>query len=653
MTTTLLIAILTHLGPLEHQDSDEVLPPQSITTEGFDSIPGELERLLRPYRSSSGFGFGDWFSSYRQILVRAGAEPAGQVFSVVNPGAVPHRLTRFNGRVLGAVARPGHNQFVILYDRAGEERVQLALFDTKTGSIIRLTDGVSRHSTPVWSPEGQRLAFTSDARNQRDYDLYLIEPDSPNDSPQFVLPLQGLTTVEDWSADGRRVLIHSVDSSTGIQIYEIDLSKKNATLIAPRPEDWGVHSPASPRWEEDQESILMSVYRGGQYRELARLRLEPRAWESVGNFGDRDLETFQLSSNGRWLAVTVHDQGYSRLIILDPKSGTAIRRPPVPDGQITDLVYRPNAEELGFTLATPTGASHAYSYLLKTGVVVRWTRGRPGGPRFVVPPPPERFRYRTFDGRMIPAHITRPDTQRFKGPRPVLVDLHGGPRAQARPSFLGPDAYLISEFGMTLVVPNVRGSTGFGLAYMGLDDREHREDAVRDVGALLDWIETQPDLDPARVVLRGGSYGGYLVLASLVRFGERIAAGIDIAGISSFETLMADQPPLRLNLLRLEFGDERSPETQAFFRAISPLTHADQIKTPLLVVQGANDPRVPVREARQIVDAVRANGVPVWYLLASDEGHGYSRAENREFLRLTEAYFIYEHLRKSREQTLD
>jgi dipeptidyl aminopeptidase/acylaminoacyl peptidase len=281
-------------------------------------------------------------------------------------------------------------------------------------------------------------------------------------------------------------------------------------------------------------------------------------------------------------------------------------------------------------------------------VVVRWTRSLPGSTGVRIPDPPERFRYPSFDGREIPAFVYRPDPRRFPGPRPVLIDLHGGPQAQARPSFLGPDAYIVTELGMALIVPNVRGSSGYGISYLQLDDREHREDAVRDVGALLDWIARQPEYDPNRLVLRGGSYGGYLVLASLARFGDRITAGINLAGISDFETFMADQPPLRLDLLRLEFGDERDPNTQEFFQTISPLRRAEQITSPLLVVQGRNDPRVPVAEARQIVDAVRGNGVPVWYVLAENEGHGYSRAENLEFLRAVEATFLVEHLRQTR-----
>jgi dipeptidyl aminopeptidase/acylaminoacyl peptidase len=280
-------------------------------------------------------------------------------------------------------------------------------------------------------------------------------------------------------------------------------------------------------------------------------------------------------------------------------------------------------------------------------VLVRWTLGVPGGSTFTPPAPPDRFRFESFDGRQIPAFIYRPDPARFPGPRPVLIDLHGGPQAQARPSFLGPESYLMTELGLALIVPNVRGSSGYGLSYLRLDDGERREDAVRDVGALLDWIATQSDLDADRVAVRGGSYGGYLVLASLSRFGDRIAAGIDVAGISDFQSFMSDQPPLRLDLLRLEFGDERDPRVRSFFRDISPLRRADQISTPLLVVQGQNDPRVPVAEARQIVDAVRGNGVPVWYVLAQNEGHGFSRGENLEYLRAVEARFLIEHLRES------
>ncbi|WP_169976734.1 S9 family peptidase [Tautonia rosea] len=643
-----LTPLLWCLGLIAPTQLGQLNPPAAITTEGVPPISRTLERALAPYRTVPGFGFEGWLGDRRELLIRAGAAPSGQVFSVVTPGAPPQQLSRLSARLLGVEPRPGRNQFVVLYDTEGNESVQLALIDTRVGLIGRLTDGHSRHSEPRWSRDGRSLALTGDARNGRDFDVYLIRPDDPEPTPILLAEAEGLTTVEDWSPDDRSVVTVEVNAGHDVRVRTIDVESGASTVILPGPGTSGVHSPASPRWSANGESIFLTVYDGGEYRRLARLDLASGDLQILSDSIETDVESFAVADDGKTLAVTVHDDGYSSLRILDAETGKELARPDVPDGQIDSLSFRPGSNEVAFNLETPREPSQAYSVIVSTGVVVRWTRSLPGSTGVRIPNSPERLRYPSFDGREIPVFIFRPDPRRFPGPRPVLIDLHGGPQAQARPSFLGPDAYIVSELGIALVVPNVRGSSGYGLSYLQLDDREHREDAVRDIGALLDWIAHQPEYDPNRLVIRGGSYGGYLVLASMARFGDRITAGINLAGISDFETFMADQPPLRLDLLRLEFGDERDPNTQDFFRTISPLRRADQITSPLLVVQGRNDPRVPVAEARQIVDAVRENGVPVWYVLAENEGHGYSRAENLEFLRAVEATFLVEHLRKTR-----
>lgn len=628
--------------------ASDLASPPAIETEGVPPIPRELSRALAAYRSVPGYSFGGWLGGRREVLVRAGAAPAGQVFSIVTPGAPPHQLTGIAGRVLGCSPRPGRNQFALLYDVDGKEAVQIALFDTRSGEATRVSDGRSRHSEPCWSPDGRTLAATGDARNSRDFDLYLIDPDNRQGSPKLLAELGGLATVEDWSPDGSTLLVNEVDVSRGTRLLTIDARSGTPAVVFPRPDAPALHSPGDPRWAPDGRSIFLTLYDGGQFRRLARLDVESGRVSVLTGGIEADVESFTVAEQGDILAASIHDDGYSRLLILDAESGRVLARPEIPDGQISELAFRPGSTEVAFNLETTREPSQVYSLLSSSGVLVRWTLGAPGGSTFEPPAPPERFRYESFDGREIPAFVFRPDPARFPGPHPVLIDLHGGPQAQARPSFLGPESYLITELGLALVVPNVRGSSGYGLSYLRLDDGERREDAVRDVGALLDWVSGQPGLDADRVAVRGGSYGGYLVLAALSRFGDRIAAGIDIAGISDFQSFMSDQPELRLDLLRLEFGDEREPQVQRHFRDISPLRRADQITTPLLVVQGQNDPRVPVAEARQIVDAVRDNGVPVWYVLASNEGHGFSRGENLEFLRAVEARFLIEHLRRPR-----
>jgi dipeptidyl aminopeptidase/acylaminoacyl peptidase len=245
---------------------------------------------------------------------------------------------------------------------------------------------------------------------------------------------------------------------------------------------------------------------------------------------------------------------------------------------------------------------------------------------------PELIDYPTFDEvdgqpRRIPAFVYRPAGE---GPHPVIISIHGGPESQARPGFSSTYQLWIDRLGAAVVVPNVRGSSGYGKTYLKLDNGKLREDSVKDIGALLDWIATQPDLDASRVAVYGGSYGGYMVLASGVHFSDRLKAAVDIVGISNFVTFLENTQDYRRDLRRPEYGDERDPEMRAHLERISPLNNVERIRVPMFVVQGNNDPRVPVSEAEQMVAALREQGSPVWYMNALNEGHGFRKKENRD-----------------------
>ena len=239
-------------------------------------------------------------------------------------------------------------------------------------------------------------------------------------------------------------------------------------------------------------------------------------------------------------------------------------------------------------------------------------------------------RWKSFDGRAISGLLSQPP-ERFKGKRPVLIEIHGGPEAQAKFGFMGRYNYFTHELGMAIIEPNVRGSSGFGKTFLTLDDTFKREDSVKDIGALLDWIATQPELDASRVIVSGGSYGGYMSLAVSTHYADRIAGAIDEVGISNFVSFLNNTESYRRDLRRVEYGDERDPAMREFLEKISPLTNAHKITKPLLVIQGKNDPRVPFTEAEQIVARARANGTKVWYLRAENEGHGFARKENADF----------------------
>ena len=297
---------------------------------------------------------------------------------------------------------------------------------------------------------------------------------------------------------------------------------------------------------------------------------------------------------------------------------------------------------LGFTLMGPGRTGDAHTYDVRTGKLTRWTESEVGGlnaARFIEP---SLIRFETFDGRKIPAFYYRP---KGPGPFPVLVKIHGGPEAQARPYFDSFAQYLAVESGIAVLVPNVRGSDGYGKSYLLLDNGFKREDSVKDIGKLLDWIKTQKELDADRVGVFGGSYGGYMVLSSLVHYADRLRAGVDAVGISNFVTFLQNTKDYRRDLRRAEYGDERDAKMKAFLTKISPATNADKIKSALFVAHGANDPRVPLSETDQIVEAVKKQGQDVWYLVFKNEGHGFRKKENRDLFYLLTVLFFEKHLK--------
>jgi dipeptidyl aminopeptidase/acylaminoacyl peptidase len=310
---------------------------------------------------------------------------------------------------------------------------------------------------------------------------------------------------------------------------------------------------------------------------------------------------------------------------------------------IGGLRWHPNGRELGFTLSSARSPADVYSIEIETGKLERWTFSETGGLNPESFSEPELIRWKSFDGRMISGFLYQPPA-RFARPRPVMIKIHGGPEAQYRPGFLGADNYFLNELGVAIIQPNVRGSAGYGKTFLALDNGMKREDAVKDIGALLDWIGTRPDLDKERVMVTGGSYGGYMTLAVMTHYNDRVRCALEVVGISNFVTFLERTEAYRRDLRRAEYGDERDPQMREFLLRISPLTNAHKIRKPMFIVQGKNDPRVPASESEQMVAAIRDNGVPVWYLLAEDEGHGFAKKKNRDVQLAATVLFVEQHL---------
>ena len=609
----------------------------NLLTRGVPPLPAELLRELASYQNTRSAQLRDWLGDGMLVGTRFGNTT--QLHFVAAPLGMRRQLTFFGEPVGGAVARPESGDgFVFLKDVGGSEFYQLFWQPWRRGgggdSPRLLTDGKSRYIAPSWSPSGRLLGYSTTERNGADWDLHARDLDGERTVLQQG---QGVGwTILDWAADETRVLISRYVSVNESELYELRLASGERERLLPDV----TAAFGSARYGVDGSVFLISDL-GGEFRRLHRL--DRRTGRLVALTGDTpwDVESFAIARDGARLAFAVNEEGTSRLFALRLSDGGFIALPELPRGIVSGLRFHPDGDRLGFTFRSASTPSDVFSIDFRTRQLTRWTRSELGGLAPDKLAEPELVRYRSFDGLSIPAFVYRPPGP---GPHPVIVNIHGGPASQARPGFSPTTQFYLARLGAAVIYPNVRGSRGYGRTYLNLDNGRKREDSVRDIGALLDWIAQTPELDAERVAVVGGSYGGYMVLASLVHYGHRLRAGVERVGISNFVTFLTNTQPYRRDLRRVEYGDERDPAMRVFLDAISPLNRAAEIATPLLVSQGLNDPRVPASESEQIVAALEAHGVPVWYVLAKDEGHGFRKKTNRDYLQGVTALFLRKHL---------
>jgi len=334
----------------------------------------------------------------------------------------------------------------------------------------------------------------------------------------------------------------------------------------------------------------------------------------------------------------------SKLHLLDTETDKYRAVPGVPVGVLDNLKFHKNSRDLAFSVNSARSPSDVYSLDVKTGKIDRWTEGETGGLNATKFVEPKVVRWKTFDGKMISGLLYSPDASKFPGKRPVIVLIHGGPEGQSRPVFLGRNNYLLNELGIAVLLPNVRGSLGYGKTFSLLDNGFHRDDTYKDIGALLDWIQASDSLDSTRVMAMGGSYGGHMTWAVAAFYGDRIRCALPIVGMSNLVTFLEHTEAYRRDLRRVEYGDERDRQMRAYLEKIAPMNHLDAMHKPVFAVVGKNDPRVPWTESRQIVDKLKAQDTPTWFLMANDEGHGYAKKKNVDFLFNAEVMFVEQYL---------
>ncbi len=629
--------------PRREATTGDPLRPAAIVTSDVPSLSAKLVERMRRYQNVRSASFRGWSPDGQGMLIRTRFGNTAQLHLVGTPGGRRRQLTFFDEPVEGRFL-PGEHEGALLLSmsRGGDENNQVYVLRAHAGKNgYRLTDGRSRNDLGPVRNDGLFAIIHSTRRNGRDTDLFIADPQRPDRLTPLLRTSGEYWRAMDWSRDGSLLLINhyvSINESYPA-ILDVATGRKTAIPIpGSRPASYGAMTFAP-----DGQSAYVATDTNGEFRQLARIDLKTMKYEFLTEKLPWDVVSVTVEPELGLVAFTTNEDGASGLYLL---VGTTFRRYDLPLGIVSRVKFSPDGTRLGFTLSRPDAPADVWSMRLPDGRLTRWTYSEVGGldeDSFVVP---ERIRYKTFDGRAVPAYVYRPASASKRTPAAVLIHIHGGPESQYRPYFSPTDQFYLGELGIAVIRPNVRGSAGYGKTYVRLDNGLKREDSVKDIGALLDWIATQPDLDATRVAVYGGSYGGYMVLGSLVHYSDRLKAGIDIVGIASFETFLKNTKAYRRDLRRAEYGDERKPEMLEFFRRIDPVHNAARISTALLVAHGVNDPRVPFSEAQQIVPRVRANGQTVWTIYAENEGHGFRKKANRDYLYTVVARFLQEHLLK-------
>lgn len=641
----LLILLIVARLTVALAQNDVVSPAENLVVEGIPKIPVTLAEEINRYTEFRSAGLANWHPSKREMLISTRFADTSQIHLVKFPGGARTQLTFFKDSAGGASYQPTRGDyFVFSKGSGGNESYQKYRYDFATGAITLLTDGKARNTGGVWSNTGNEYAYESTRRNGEDVDIWVMNPADPKSDRMLAQLKGGGWGVYEFSPDDRQMLVGEGISATESYLWLMDKVTGNKTLITPKGEAEKVVYGAA-QFSKDGKGIYVTTDRESEFQRLAYVDLATKKYTYLTPSINWDVEFFALSWDGKTIGFITNEDGLSVLHMFDTARSKEMPAPKLPTGVIGALEWHKDNRDLGLGLVSARATFDTYSLDVKTGKIERWTESETGGINTQTFSLPEVVRWKTFDDRMISGLYYKPPA-RFSGKRPVIIDIHGGPEGQSRPWFQGENNYFVNELGIAVIQPNVRGSSGYGKTFISLDNGFLREGSYKDILSLLDWIKTRPDLDADRIMVTGGSYGGHMTLVVATFYADRIRCALDVVGPSNFVTFLENTSAYRRDLRRVEYGDERDPKMREFLNRIAPLNNADKIVKPLFVVQGGNDPRVPLSESQQIVRTVRKNGAPVWYLMAKDEGHGFAKKQNSDFQLYATVLFIKEYLLK-------
>jgi dipeptidyl aminopeptidase/acylaminoacyl peptidase len=638
----LAISILMAL-PARAQDT-YLTPADNLVVDGVPKIPASLAETAGRYGSYRSASLADWHPTKREMLISTRFAETPQLHLVMTPGGARQQLTFFADSVGSGRFHPNGGDYILFAkDIGGGEWYQLYRYDIKSGSVTLLTDGKSRNLPGPWSSGGDQLAYLSTRRTGKDTDLWVMNPADPK-TDHLLTPLSGGGWRPlDWSPDDKKILLEEELSINQSYLWLVDALTGEKTELTPRNTTEKV-SYGEGRFSKDGTGIYVTTDKDSEFHRLAYLDLATKQPNYLSTSIHWDVETFELSHDGRLLAFVTNEEGVSVLHVRETTTGKELPLPKLPTGVMGALRWRRNGHDLGFSFSNARGPGDCYSLDVETGKFERWTMSETAVKTEAFPQA-ELVRWKSFDGKLISGFLYKPPAK-FTGKRPVLVEIHGGPEGQSQPRFLGRSNYFLNELGIALIFPNVRGSTGYGKTFSLLDNGFKREDTYKDINALFDWIGTRPDLDASHIAVAGGSYGGHMTLAVSTFYSDRIRCSVDVVGMSNLVTFLEHTEAYRRDLRRVEYGDERDPKMREFLEKIAPMNNIEKIKKPMFVIAGQNDPRVPVSESQQIADALKKAATPVWLLVAKDEGHGFRKKPNQDFQFYATVDFLQEYLLK-------
>ena len=620
-----------------------LVPGDNMTLDGIPSIPVAIAEEASRYGQYRSASFAEWHPERLEMLIRTRFGNTAQVHRVAAPGAFREQLTFFDEPVGGlssyAANGPNGDFFTFVRDVGGGEFYQLYRNDVADGRSTLLTDGTKRHGGGVLSDNSGLLAYTRwDADEEGAFtQVRVVDPRSP-DSDRLLTTLRGGGwRPVDWSPDAESILLIEYMSINDSRVWLMDAETGEARRLLPS-EDGVPVAHGGAIFSKDGKGVYVTSDADSEFRALMFVDLETLKQSVLSDDIDWDVRSFDVSKDGKRIAYSVNEAGVSALFLYDMATEQTRRVDRLPVGVIGGLRWHNDNEHLAFSLSDSRVPGDVFVLNASAGEIVRWTHSETGGVDTTLVPEPELIKWQSFDGREISAFFYKP-ADKFKGKRPVVVNIHGGPEGQTRPGYKGRWNYFLNELGVAIIYPNVRGSAGFGKTYLKLDNGMLREGTYKDIGTLLDWIATRDDLDADRVMIRGGSYGGHMTLAIATRYSDQIACSINRFGLSNLRTFLENTQGYRRDLRRAEYGDERDPEIRAWMDRTAPMALVRNIRKPMLVQQGVNDPRVPKSESDQIVASLKEVGTPTWYLVFDDEGHGFRKKGNADFAFYTVVMF--------------